>query len=335
MNKEELLARIAKKEKDIEKIQKRIAKWSKGLRPEDIAVCEPFGNCIYGTVPRGQRWADYHGTEAYQAAAKAYREYKDAHEKDIPTSDDWSKGPNIGELRAAYVDLGEARNTLNNYKLQIEKMDNFEKAEKIKVIWDFLTDWENKVYNWYLNNAETYFKLKQGYEEESYEALVKWENENPKPDKDVDYSIYRKWDGARYRFEKNFEERYYSEIDTLTKNLINFKFEYDDNAYGLRSKAKYAGYDFDTEKLKELIKKEKQSKYEDMVNRVTSITGPITDASNLSIGNQRGELNGIIIGENGKARVETISAGGYNTDIIVNSKHGQRFHYRVIINEVH
>jgi len=46
MDKNELLRRIEKKEKDIEKINKRITKWSKGLRPEDIAVCEPFGNCV-------------------------------------------------------------------------------------------------------------------------------------------------------------------------------------------------------------------------------------------------------------------------------------------------
>lgn len=323
MDRAELERRIEKKQKDIQKIEKRIAKWSKGLRPEDIAVCEPFGNCIYGTVPRGGRWSDYHGTAEYQEAARNYKAYKDAHENDIPSSDDWNKGPNISELRAAYVDLGEARNTLNNYQIQIEKMDNFEQAEKIPAIWNFLTDWENKVYDWYLHNAETYLKLKQNYAEASYEAEQKWLNENPQPDKDTDYHNYRVWNNAKYRFETNFENNYYSEIDSLTKNLIKFDVTYSGDYYNRT--ATYNSYTFDTEKLKELLKKEKQAKYEDMVVRVTSITGPITDASNLSIGNQRGELNGIIIGENGKVRIETISAGGYNI---------QRYHYRVLIHEI-
>ena len=69
------------------------------------------------------------------------------------------------------------------------------------------------------------------------------------------------------------------------------------------------------------------------MNRVTKVTGTITDASNLHLEN--GDINGIIIGERDKAKVQTISAGGYNDHIILDSgRRGQCFHYRVLINPI-
>lgn len=326
----ELQKRIDKKNADIAKIEKRIGKWSKGLRPEDIAVCEPFGHCVYGTVPRGSSWSDYHGTEAYQTAVQNYRKYVKENEGQIPSSDDWNKGPNIQELRNAYVDLGEARNTLANYQIQLEKINNFDNAEKIKPMWDFLTEWENKVYDWYLNNAKHYYELEIDYYQEYFEALQEWLNDNVKPDS-TDYRAVRQWENDKYRFERNFNEVYYHDIDNLTKELtrIHKEYKYVDDPLDDYGRKKHIGvptsYDVDTEKLKKILKEEKQRKYEDLVKRVTSVTGTITDCSNLSIGNQNGELNGIVVGERGKAKVETISAGGYNI---------QRFHYRVLIHEV-
>ena len=82
---------------------------------------------------------------------------------------------------------------------------------------------------------------------------------------------------------------------------------------------------FDLEKLNKILAQEKQNKYEDLCNRISAVVGEITDASHLSIGNQRGELNGIVKGTKGSAKVETISAGGYNI---------QCFHYRVLVHKI-
>ena len=65
-------------------------------------------------------------------------------------------------------------------------------------------------------------------------------------------------------------------------------------------------------------------KYDDIINRTVKITGPITDASNLKVGG-KGDLNGFIIGENGKAKVETIGAGGWNI---------QRWHLRTLVHQM-
>ena len=79
------------------------------------------------------------------------------------------------------------------------------------------------------------------------------------------------------------------------------------------------------------MEKEAQAKYKKLVNRISSIVGEIKDCSNLSIRN--GEINGIISGNKGKASINTVVAGGYNENIIVNVKHGQCLHYRVLVKE--
>ena len=58
----------------------------------------------------------------------------------------------------------------------------------------------------------------------------------------------------------------------------------------------------------------------DLYNRVKAITGKITDASGIRWGGKC--LDGYIVGEQGTAEVETISAGGYNI---------QRWHLRTLV----
>lgn len=70
----------------------------------------------------------------------------------------------------------------------------------------------------------------------------------------------------------------------------------------------------------------------DLYNRVHAITGEITDCSGIKWGGKC--LDGIVIGESGTATVNTVSAGGYNQNIILDSgRHGQRFHLRTLVFE--
>lgn len=61
----------------------------------------------------------------------------------------------------------------------------------------------------------------------------------------------------------------------------------------------------------------------DLYNRVKAITGEVTDWRNIHYHGKA--LNGLVIGKQGTAKVETILAGGYNI---------QRLHMRVLVHEV-
>lgn len=87
------------------------------------------------------------------------------------------------------------------------------------------------------------------------------------------------------------------------------------------------------EQIRKDIEKDAQSKYKKLVSRISDIVGEIKNCNSLKIAGN-GEINGIIEGEKGKAKIETIIAGGYNEHIIVNVKHGQCAHYRVLVREL-
>lgn len=78
------------------------------------------------------------------------------------------------------------------------------------------------------------------------------------------------------------------------------------------------------EKMVKTIDDEVVLKRLDFYVRCSAVVGVITDASNIYVGND-GTLNGIVIGELGKGRVETITAGGYNIQIL---------HYRVLVHKI-
>ena len=73
--------------------------------------------------------------------------------------------------------------------------------------------------------------------------------------------------------------------------------------------------------LNKMLDREVASKRVDLYHRCSAVVGVITDATGLKTGNN-GSINGIVIGEEGKAEVETILAGGYNIQVL---------HYRVLV----
>ena len=74
----------------------------------------------------------------------------------------------------------------------------------------------------------------------------------------------------------------------------------------------------------EQIKKEAESKYKNFMAKIQSTVGNIEDTNFLQIGLD-GNINGYVKGDQGKALVETILAGGYNI---------QCLHYRVLVKKV-
>ena len=76
--------------------------------------------------------------------------------------------------------------------------------------------------------------------------------------------------------------------------------------------------------LENVLEDEKKAKLADLISRINKVVGTITDASGLDIGG-KGDINGLIIGTEGKAVVETFGVAGYN--IVC-------FHFRTTIREL-
>lgn len=139
---------------------------------------------------------------------------------------------------------------------------------------------------------------------------------------------------------KNNLIKHWDEYDTWKKQTIKEEYknqpqgigtEYRQWQYNMREKWGRGWYDFlyiTSEQIHKNNVKDAESLVLNLINRTIEFTGEITDCSGLSLDNDnQGYLiiNGLVIGEKGKARVESIGAGGYNI---------QRYHIRVLVKEV-
>ena len=219
------------------------------------------------------------------------------------------------ELDYAVQDLHDAQLTLDKYQnllnLELAKEDEFNN-NRIQIIWEFLLNYKAQVTEFIKDNLEV---LIDYYHVNS--QMCDWHNHNS----------YKVYNGEMTKEEYN---RVYNELRAKEKELQANIHPYTKEC----AKRDYTNntWTIDETKLDEILLKDCKARYFQLVNEVTNITGIITDAQDLRI--RAGELNGIIIGEKGKAKVQTFSAGGHNQGIIVNVKHGQCFHYRTRIDKI-
>jgi len=219
------------------------------------------------------------------------------------------------ELDHAVQDLHDAQVTLEKYQNLLaleEAKDNEFETNRIMVIWEFLLHYKEEVAQYIRNNMKV---LNEYYEVNS--RACDWHNNNR----------YKVYNGEMTKEEYN---RVYNELNQREKELEASIHPYTK----LVATRNYPEKEriVDEAKLDEILLKDCKARYFQLVNEVTEITGIILDATNLNM--RGGELNGIIIGEKGKAKVQTFSAGGHSTHIIVNEKHGQCFHYRHKVSRV-
>lgn len=200
--------------------------------------------------------------------------------------------------------VDELTQRLEKYEKALVHLDAFEKQDKVKVIWDFLLRWKEDTFNFIKENAELLYSLKNNYREA-------FENYKSKHPEEFDGSNWR----TEYHKEIAFQKTYYAAIHNLTYNV-----------YTRQGKV-------DEKRLNDILDKDIELKYKALEAKIKKVCGEIVDASGLRIAGN-GMINGYIVGTEGKAYVETIVAGSYNQNVIVNTKHGQIAHYRVIIHKV-
>lgn len=294
--------------------------------------------------------------------------YNDVHDKNNWYYD-YQNQPFFHELYWTVCDIQNKESAINDNLKKLKEAQQVVKnwqeklrAEEVKlqyiqdsvpeVIKEFLNEWKTRVITYYTKKAEEYPEALQEYRETReklyYECLVEVVNRLVEENKEEFIQKYC-W---------RSEDRFNRIMDTLNEgfkpnnnyeyiNLIHFGYRDSNNPnehpkyirHEEQWKAKFddgffcAWRDrkFDPDWLDKQIEQEKNNKLIDLMTRVSKITGEIVDAQYLYIAND-GNLNGYIIGKDGKAEVETIGAGGYNEHVILESgRHGQCYHFRVLI----
>ncbi len=232
------------------------------------------------------------------------------------------------DINTAESKVADAEKVLKNWQEKLNKEEanlQYINNEIPQILIDFLNDWKEHCREYVLTMTDKYFEEKQELRDTINTYC--WEYIVDNKDK-FDYLFNNYSDNfatfnnsinyAQYinccRDFKEFESIY--NVKELKKSLEN---KY--NNYFLRF---YISHRQDINALDKELEKEKNNKLLDLMNRVTAITGTIIDATNLKI-NAKGDIDGVIYGEKGNCKVNTIGAGGYNV---------QCFHYRVLVKKI-
>lgn len=234
-----------------------------------------------------------------------------------------SKHNDIGE---APKKLAEARETLAKWKEKYAekiRQDDYIKANAPAVIVEFLDDWKRRAIDYYLRRYDSFIEFRAELRKKERDARLEALRTLPAlerareiyKDREVsDYELANLWPRKPvedFLYERGLEyhqiQKALSEKgDSMISRMLSFR-DPDERAAWLDKE----------------IEQERRAKLLDLVSRIMKVVGRITDAGDLKIG-PNGDINGIIIGTEGRAKVETIGAGGYNI---------QCYHFRTLIHE--
>jgi len=250
MTQEQIKDRIAKKEQEIAKIEKRIKKWQD-------AQCEK-------AFVKDMGWLFNMG-----------RDREDLWNHYIKKCND--------EIDYAVNDLHDAQVTLEKYNQQLVVAQD--KENTLNELPEVLVEFKN----WIVSCWDRY-------------------------DLDRKEEIYKKYKDFYYVNGTSYNRHTLEETNEFWRTM-NHKY-----GHGWHNDMTTSQEDIHKANVKAA-----ESLILNLINRTIEITGKITDARGLYLDNDNNGftiINGFIVGEKGKARVESILAGGYNI---------QRLHVRVLV----
>lgn len=214
------------------------------------------------------------------------------------------------EYDSVQEDIENTKKKIQEYNSRLQYWRDKKKAEDkkndipvIPAIEEFLANWKTQADAYYRQQVANFAKWSKEYN-----------NYYTKTMKELEETY-----GHRvHRLDKEMEE-----IKKSKKVNHSYRNEYIRNHFTQEIVFLYESEDLDTE-LNKMLDREVQNKRVDLYSRCSAVVGVITDASGLKVG-ENGSINGVVIGEDGKAKVETILAGGYAI---------QCLHYRVLVNPI-
>ena len=323
----DIQAKIAKKQAEIDKKQALIAKreaaiekklkiLSGGITPEELSGVETFINAMKTTYR--SKIPDSLYFDLIGLIRKYHWGYDDPKEKAVYGIDDDAES-----IYNANRAIEEAQAILDKYKNQLNTIKQKEKQvdEIPEILKDFMNqlidEWDRFDKNIRDNSKAYYDELKTKmnelvpdiYSKAGTEKLLEL------------YPRYQRWwEDLDRRLVIKFSMRDDFKADYLEKP---FK-----QKFGVSTDYAMNLWNISDDKIHDANIKEGKRVILDLVNRVTKITGPITDWSGLYATSGNGGwtvLNGVVIGEDSKAKVETILASGPI----------QRLHMRTLVKEIH
>ena len=234
------------------------------------------------------------------------------------------------DIKGAISKLEDAERIVAGWK---EKLDLEINKEKViqdtipQIIKDFLEKWKADAFDWYVHRYDKFLEFRADLRDQEYKARLEAYKNLPEyagtreryksflGDKDPDYStlnnLYPRKPVEDFLKERKLDYKSIKEkINNFGDGIIFKMLDYHDKNERLTF-------------LNNVLEEEKKAKLINLINSVTAITGPITDATHLYV--SAGDLNGVILGEKGAAKIQTFSAGGYNI---------QCFHYRTRVDDV-
>jgi hypothetical protein len=232
------------------------------------------------------------------------------------------------DIKGANRKLRDAEEILSNWQAKLNvavEQVRFIEGNAPQVIKDFMEEWKQKVYAWSVKRYADYQVFKVELQEKKQAAQILYIETHPEQ-----YSRYLDNDG------KITQEQLSWATSRNDRDMDKYLKEKGLDYRSIQAKeADYAGgrvltmctYYNEVERLAWLekeLEREKQVKLLDLVQRINAVVGTITDASYLSI-SPKGNLDGFVTGENGRAKIETIGAGGYNI---------QCYHFRTLVHKI-
>ena len=230
------------------------------------------------------------------------------------------------DIESAEDKLEEAKKILANWKEKLDERitsDDYLEANAPEILKEFLENWKQHAIDYYrqkrirfieyrkelrateraarlealqtLPSLERSRKLYEGREPSDCDLANLW------PRKDVDEFLHER--GLDYY---QIQKKLQAKGDGIIFRMLEISNEQEREGW-----------------LERTLEEEKRAKLLDLIGRIMSTVGTITDASALYIGPE-GDINGYIVGTEGKAKIQTIGAGGYNI---------QCFHFRTLIHE--
>ena len=205
------------------------------------------------------------------------------------------------EIENAKSDIESVKETISKYSNAIALIDGKSSRPVIKIFKDFFENWKQEILEWVEPQLDYYYKV-------NTDLVNMWNNRRSLIGPGKDFPTEDDWKDECKK------------LESLEKSLLT----------GWVAIAKDKGFRHDKTDFIKYLDKYMEDRYFELVDKVTKFTGEITDCASLYIGRD-GSLNGKIFGDKGGAKIETIIAGGYNQDYIVNVRHGQCRHYRVLV----